>query len=989
MKKQSRYIFITIIFLIFSLVSEAKEKKKRASALKSLVIQQGDEKGNDVRALRTEVLISRSENLAIQQVEKLIKKYRGMAVEADLQLRLAELFMRRSKTERFYELNRESEVIVSLAPKKIQNASSKKMVVKAIEIYDYIEKKYPDFDKIDEVVFNNAFAREQIGQVKEAESKYWRVIKSYSYSSLVPDCHLAIGEMSFKQKRFDHALDHFDAIKKYPDSRVYPYGLYKGAWTLYNLRKTELAMKGLEQVIDFGKMVEKEGLNARLDLRKEALSDMTLFYSEIYPAKEAYKYFIKQAKRDEVGDLILKLARIYERHSLYENKDVILRDYISDNSDNVIIPQIYDQLVWNYENMKDRNKAVLQLKEYSNICLATSRWSIQRNKEKMKTEIENCDNGFRSTAIKLAQKWLSTWEKNQDYNSFADVSEEAFSLYLENNKDIEKRDKARFSLAQLQFKRKKYRQSSENYELVGLSTKDSTLGHETRYGAILAMEKAVTDSKWSEKDETRFANLVKQYSTQHPTGQFHLDVEFKLGLIYYDKSKYKLAAPIFLSLGSKYTNSDKGTQAQDLYLDILNHNKDYSSLQSYSKQLMGNKKLDGNRVDKLQNIYEQAYFLEVQTQEESGKIRDAIAKYLKFVKENPNSKLAEKAGWNAVQLYFKLADLKGGADASFEFANQFPKSENANSALLKAAQAYENMGHLDKATDVLFKLSDTDTSNKWKWKALGADFLVLQAKISAAEYIYNQIKNSSEEKYKNHALLQLEKINKNTSTKKHEELLEEIIKANLQPQASLAKLYFVEKLFSAKNYSSAFTESMKVLSMNGDASSYAKSRARFIQAQILEDEFDRQSVKSQIDRFTTVFAIKTEKLEKAQTAYQSAIRYGDPKVAVEALVKLAKLYGKYVQTLKNMDLPSGLPETDVPAFRAEMDKLIFPMEEKGVETMAEALNQAKRLKLRDGTVTLVQQELDKLNMKAITEEEAELEVPDILVPQVIRKAVGS
>ncbi|MCB9025108.1 MAG: hypothetical protein H6625_02215 [Bdellovibrionaceae bacterium] len=72
-----------------------------------------------------------------------------------------------------------------------------------------------------------------------------------------------------------------------------------------------------------------------------------------------------------------------------------------------------------------------------------------------------------------------------------------------------------------------------------------------------------------------------------------------------------------------------------------------------------------------------------------------------------------------------------------------------------------------------------------------------------------------------------------------------------------------------------------------------------------------------------------------------------------------------------------------------MDKLIFPMEEKGVETMAEALNQAKRLKLRDGTVTLVQQELDKLNMKAITEEEAELEVPDILVPQVIRKAVGS
>ncbi|MCB9025106.1 MAG: hypothetical protein H6625_02205 [Bdellovibrionaceae bacterium] len=81
--------------------------------------------------------------------------------------------------------------------------------------------------------------------------------------------------------------------------------------------------------------------------------------------------------------------------------------------------------------MKDHNKAVLQLKEYSNICLATSRWSIQRNKEKMKTEIENCDNGFEICLLKLAQKWLEILgKKNQDYRFISlNVSEEAF-LYI-------------------------------------------------------------------------------------------------------------------------------------------------------------------------------------------------------------------------------------------------------------------------------------------------------------------------------------------------------------------------------------------------------------------------------------------------------------------------------------------------------------------------------------------------------------------------------
>ena len=106
-------------------------------------------------------------------------------------------------------------------------------------------------------------------------------------------------------------------------------------------------------------------------------------------------------------------------------------------------------------------------------------------------------------------------------------------------------------------------------------------------------------------------------------------------------------------------------------------------------------------------------------------------------------------------------------------------------------------------------------------------------------------------------------------------------------------------------------------------------------------------------------------------------------------MSLAKLYGKYVNILKTMPIPKGLPETEAEAFRVEMDKLAIPMEEKGVETMAEALNTAKRLKLRDGTIAKVQKELDKLNMKTISDEEIQLSAPDIIVPQYKRKVVGS
>ena len=73
---------------------------------------------------------------------------------------------------------------------------------------------------------------------------YKQLVAKYPNSLLVPDAHLALGEIAFGRNQFPAALAHFDAIREYPKSRVYPYGLYKAAWTHYNMRD---AAKGLEE----------------------------------------------------------------------------------------------------------------------------------------------------------------------------------------------------------------------------------------------------------------------------------------------------------------------------------------------------------------------------------------------------------------------------------------------------------------------------------------------------------------------------------------------------------------------------------------------------------------------------------------------------------------------------------------------------------------------------------------------------------------------
>jgi cellulose synthase operon protein C len=282
-----KLVLVALVMALTANVS-AKTKKNPDSGLKQLNLKSGDERGNDIKALKTEMLIAQTEEKAIAQTEKLIKKYKGTPLEADLLLRQAELFMRRAKTDRFLEIQRKSDDMVQLAPRLIKSAQSKVHVSKAIAVYDQIEKRFPDFERLDQAIFNNAFASQQLADQKKSERLFLKFISDFPSSSLITDENLAAGEMRFQRREFAEALKHFQAIKNFPDSNVYPYGLYKAAWTHYNMRDGITALKELEAVVQYGRFVKEQGIDARLDLRKEALGDMTLFYEEVLPAKNAY-----------------------------------------------------------------------------------------------------------------------------------------------------------------------------------------------------------------------------------------------------------------------------------------------------------------------------------------------------------------------------------------------------------------------------------------------------------------------------------------------------------------------------------------------------------------------------------------------------------------------------------------------------------------------------------------------------------------------------
>lgn len=951
----------------------AQKVKKPASVEEELRLKAGEDKTNDEKSLKAELLIERSEKNAMDQLQKLLVKHRGTQVEPDLHFRKAELFLRQARSTRFFEMNQDGGGI-RFSPKLLTSASSKNYAKKALETYDLIQKKFPEYRDMDSVLFNNAFTRQTLGDNKNAEVLYKAVVDKFPDSALIPDSHLALGEMLFEKKEFDKALTEFEKIKKYPTARVYPYGVYKSGWTKYNLRDTKGAIAELEEVVRFGKKIAEENGDGRLDLRREALNDIVLFFEEAHTSEKAFAYFRTQAGDEWVGSLMLRLSRLYEHHSRYKDLERVLADYISKMPMSLERPMAHRDLANSFEIQNRRSDALEQLKEMQKVCLPKSDWSKKFAEKKAAGGEEelrvDCDQILKESSLKYASKWHKSWLLAKNQKDLSEAARTAYEIYLSAPSPDEK---ARYTYAELLFQSESFREASAQYALVSQESKDPKTIHDASYAACVSFEKSIKD-KWSDNDEEKFVKLAIFYTEKNPKGDFVSDINFKRGFIAYEKGRYDEAAEVFKVLGTK-GKEDVVVKAQDLYMDILNLQKKFKALKEYSRELISKNSAQDRKIG-LTKIYHESSFAEAQQVEERGQFDEATAMYKKFAAENPDSKLSEKALWNSVQILGKIGKTKELAFASQHFYKTFPKSEHAKDVLISSAKGFEELGLFKEAAETVEDLALVDNKNASGWKLLAADFKYFFGDREGAKKIYRKL--SADDDKVTAELAQEKLFYFETKTLVGESLKRfyvEISKSSVEPFATQAELELIKAKYEAGSDSDAFRDASGIVARRNKLPAHIVAGARMIQAKILEKEFKAQSVKAKADRITMVLALKTEKLDKVQQAYQDVIKFKDAKTSVEALRRLADCYGHYGKAVRTLPIPEEVSGKEREIFVTELEKLAIPMEEKNVETLNLALVQAKKANLRDGTIADIQIEMNKLNLKQNSLEKAVIQVP--------------
>jgi len=306
------------------------------------------------RDTRKARLQARSRALLITEIQGLERLYRSTPKKSpdrpQLIRRLAEGYVElesaalRDKTAADIKAQDNKKKKPAVAAKARRDASSAKKIVdaarkKAIAYYTLMKNAYPNYSKLDEVLYYLAYEYEQAQKLQDARKVYYELIEKAPKSPYIPNAYLAFGELFFQEaqgdpSKWDLAAAAYKEVIKYPppDNKVFGFARYKLAYVYWNKEQFVDAINEFKKVIEYGNQFAN--LPNASQLAKSARRDLIPVYAASGQPERAYNFF-KPLSGDKGGeqtktlDMMNELGLAYIDTGHYKEGIALYRDLLS------------------------------------------------------------------------------------------------------------------------------------------------------------------------------------------------------------------------------------------------------------------------------------------------------------------------------------------------------------------------------------------------------------------------------------------------------------------------------------------------------------------------------------------------------------------------------------------------------------------------------------------------------------------------------------
>ncbi len=855
--------------------------------------------------------------LAIRSTKVLIDKSRNKPYLPEIYLRLAELYIEKSRIVYYLRKGEQNEKLTAL-----EQFESNLLKNQAIEIYQRILSHFPDFQDLDKVRFFMAHEYRELGKMEEMVTQYRAIIKEHGQSSYVPEAYLLLGDYYFNQHDVEKAKRHYEAVQPYPGSQAVAIARYKLAWCHINNADFKKAITLFEEAVisnEPGKNLDIDTYR-RVDVKLESLIDMAFCYPEQYKKsspEDALAYFKKYSwSRQTFTIVIEKLAFRYFIKKRWKMAATLYRKLAELRQDPEKLLE-YSRNIFEcvraLGTFEDADRDVALIVK----ALGKQKYSVHIDEDKKQKNIKDFEVYARDIVTHLHEK-ARTAKSSKDFNRAAD----AYALYLGFFHDSPVVGQMRANYAEALFSAKHYFEAGKQYEqLVPEITVDRKKRKDTLYSALTSYYHALKNKTDLNHYQTAYARdgmrtTGHQYAEDFPSSIHTKDVLFNVAWVSFDAGKHDQAITEFTEFVDRYPGTKEAEAAIHLVLDAFHMMEDFEGMTTFGKHIIANQKITDAKfklevaqiVANAEKRIVSALTLAAVDDWDTGK-----AGLMQMAKESKSTAMGEQALNALVVSSMEKKDLETLFAAGENLINQFPNSERVEDTMglliessLKIGQyrllaTYmeqfaakmpnhaNTMAFLRQAGHIRQRLGQYEKAN--------ADF---------RRYLSMSPQNKSEREDVVFAMAH--NLEKNNRSQTAAEILQEHYSTlsgtgKIKADAKIATLSFQQKKHkdayqyfnrARKAFKPSFGEKDPLLS---DAIAKMAFDDVFMAAQKymdlkLSDTIDNRLVTE-----------KAKLLAELEQDYQEVMKYKAPEWALKSCFELAKINNEFARFLKEAPLP--------------------------------------------------------------------------------------
>ncbi|WP_241759212.1 tetratricopeptide repeat protein [Pyxidicoccus parkwayensis] len=1005
--------------------------------------------------LGVELQVASKRREQIQSLKKIISLSPDPKEVPSLLFRLGEFYWEESKFYFFEANRKDDELIKAMnrndamgqqrakAEKAELVGKQKEYGKLAVEQYTKIVQEYPKFERTDEVLFFLGQYLMEEGQDRKALVAFKRLVEKYPQSKYIPDAYFAFGEYYFnnskgKRPELEKALVAYKKAAEFPESQVYAFSLYKQGWCYYNMGDYESAKDKFKTVVLYGELagasaVEKDGgKSGKTSLVREARGDFVRAYSHQGDVAQARAEFGKVATNpDDRFTMMKQLANLYYGDGKDREAAITFNSLIKEKPLSPEAPGFQGKIVDCILRMGNKERTVAQVRRLVKIMKEVESSGVIKEDKDKKLLAEAKELSER-TLSNLAVTWHNEGKKtrNEETFKYADaVYSDYLTLFPENPKAYD----LRFFWAELlNDNLQNYEKAAANYTLVVLQDakvleakdekgkpkpgKPGKFLQNAAYNAVLAYDEVVkaAESRGEDKSAAAGTDITKKitipplkkalldacerYLKYVPKGDKRVEIAFKAANIYYRHNHFDEAVLRFseIALGYpdyKFENGDRAAEfAANLILDSYNLLQDYAKVNEWARRFYSNDKLAvGKFRDDLAKLIEQSSFKLVSQLEEKKEFQKAAEAYLAFVKDFPQTELADLALYNASVDYYKAKQLDKTIEVRKRLFAQYPRSKYVPDSIYANAEAQEAIGDFDEAAGTYEayvrgyersiaekgagkargkKAADEKPAVPQKWEESKAQV----ALFNAATYREGLGQMKAALKNREHYLelwprakdaddIRMSIIDltgKAGGGMRAIKMLEEYERDNMRSaskfltaEGRIIDLY--KKMGKSRDVARMYkrvAEHFDQLPRRVQTTLEKPALATSAQAQFLSVDLDWQEYKRlklywgappSPDRFRASIQDKSKALQVVEKKYVQTVALGAPESAICALNRIGLAYDHFADRVINAPMPRGLDEEAQQALRDEFANQAQPLKDKATEAFAATVSKSREL----------------------------------------------